>query len=341
MTTTILGFGNPLLDISVFLNDDYLLKKYSLKKDDQKEICKSDMISLYKDIQGLKQHLSSGGCCSNTFRVLQWVLKKKANLFLYGTVGKDEEANILRDSLKLDGVNSRFNEHETMPTGKIIALISGPYRSLVAYIGAAEFFPKNILCSDKDFINLFKSSELIFMEAFFLTNRADVAKYVADLCSINKKILAFNLCGEYIFNIVPKEILYLVRHSDIIFGNQHEFEALMKLLNYASISNMISELLKVTEDKFQYKRIFIITNGPNPVTCYYSNGECFKMMPSHLSDKNIVDTTGAGDAFIGGFLAGMLLSKEIKECVKIGIYASENIIKEIGCTLPKHEAKIP
>lgn len=32
------GFGNPLLDVTVTIKDDKLLKKYNLNSDDQKEI---------------------------------------------------------------------------------------------------------------------------------------------------------------------------------------------------------------------------------------------------------------------------------------------------------------
>lgn len=44
------GFGNPLLDITVKIEDDKLLKKYNLNRDDQKEISVKEMNSLLNDI---------------------------------------------------------------------------------------------------------------------------------------------------------------------------------------------------------------------------------------------------------------------------------------------------
>lgn len=44
------GFGNPLLDITVEIQDDKLLKKYNLNPDDQKEIEIEQMNNLLKDI---------------------------------------------------------------------------------------------------------------------------------------------------------------------------------------------------------------------------------------------------------------------------------------------------
>lgn len=44
------GFGNPLLDVTVKIDNDGLLKKYSLNRDDQKEIPLQEMQNLLKDV---------------------------------------------------------------------------------------------------------------------------------------------------------------------------------------------------------------------------------------------------------------------------------------------------
>ena len=53
-----------------------------------------------------------------------------------------------------------------------------------------------------------------------------------------------------------------------------------------------------------------------------------------LSDDRIIDTNGAGDAFVGGFLAQLARGKSIKECVDCGIWAATEIIQQSGCTCP-------
>lgn len=44
------GFGNPLLDLTVKIENDDLLKQYNLNRDDQKEISSEQMGELLKDI---------------------------------------------------------------------------------------------------------------------------------------------------------------------------------------------------------------------------------------------------------------------------------------------------
>ena len=49
----------------------------------------------------------------------------------------------------------------------------------------------------------------------------------------------------------------------------------------------------------------------------------------------LVDTNGAGDAFVGGFLSQLVLDKPIAECVRAGHFAARTIIQRSGCTFPK------
>jgi adenosine kinase len=51
------------------------------------------------------------------------------------------------------------------------------------------------------------------------------------------------------------------------------------------------------------------------------------------ADK-LVDTNGAGDAFVGGFLSQLVCGKDVAECVRAGSYAAGVIVQRSGCTFP-------
>ena len=53
-----------------------------------------------------------------------------------------------------------------------------------------------------------------------------------------------------------------------------------------------------------------------------------------LPKEKLVDTNGAGDAFVGGFLAQVVLGKPVEESVRAGNYAANVIIQRSGCTFP-------
>ncbi|KAJ6767826.1 ADENOSINE KINASE 2-LIKE ISOFORM X1 [Salix koriyanagi] len=61
-----------------------------------------------------------------------------------------------------------------------------------------------------------------------------------------------------------------------------------------------------------------------------------KLFPVILLPKEkLVDTNGAGDAFVGGFLSQLVQEKPIEDCVKAGCYAANVIIQRSGCTYPE------
>lgn len=51
-----------------------------------------------------------------------------------------------------------------------------------------------------------------------------------------------------------------------------------------------------------------------------------------IDPKKMVDTNGAGDAFVGGFLAQLVQCRSYCICIKCGIYCAREVIQRSGCT---------
>lgn len=79
------------------------------------------------------------------------------------------------------------------------------------------------------------------------------------------------------------------------------------------------------------KRIVIITQGKDPVILV-QNGQIHETPVIKVSSDEIVDTNGAGDAFVGGFLAQFIQEKPIETCIRCGLWAASEIIKRTGCS---------
>lgn len=67
-------------------------------------------------------------------------------------------------------------------------------------------------------------------------------------------------------------------------------------------------------------RTVIITHGPKSTTVVTSvepdNAKVYAVSP--LSDAEIVDTNGAGDAFAGGFVGAYIAGKNLDESIEVG-----------------------
>lgn len=104
----------------------------------------------------------------------------------------------------------------------------------------------------------------------------------------------------------------ILRHVDILIPNETEFTALVNLLPATGLKDF-SETLLLTlgyDDLHALARTFgppvvIITLGKRG--CLVSQESGYTFIPSHK--VKAVDTTGAGDAFVGGFSAGLVKFK--------------------------------
>jgi len=79
-------------------------------------------------------------------------------------------------------------------------------------------------------------------------------------------------------------------------------------------------------------RTVVITTGADPVVVY-SEGKIHKFPVPPMSASEIVDFNGAGDAFVGGFLAYLAQDYPLEICVRAGNYASAAILRVSGTTL--------
>jgi len=98
------------------------------------------------------------------------------------------------------------------------------------------------------------------------------------------------------------------------------------------IALKIAAMPKVNEAK---PRKVLITQGSQP-TIFVENGVVTEFPVLPIAPEQIVDTNGAGDAFVGGFLAALVNGKSTAECIKTGQYTALVIIQQPGCTLPSY-----
>ncbi|XP_006835988.1 PREDICTED: adenosine kinase isoform X4 [Chrysochloris asiatica] len=81
-------------------------------------------------------------------------------------------------------------------------------------------------------------------------------------------------------------------------------------------------------------RIVIFTQGRED-TIMATESDITSFAVLDQDQKEIVDTNGAGDAFVGGFLSQLVYDKPLTECIRAGHYAASVIIRRAGCTFPE------
>ena len=115
------------------------------------------------------------------------------------------------------------------------------------------------------------------------------------------------------------ELLQLIKEVDILIINQEEAAKLANLTNF---------------ELNLFKKTSLISQGGTVVTCG-ANGVMFfgqenKFLESEAFRVEMVDATGAGDAFGCGFVAGLVKWWEVKDCLKLGAANGASQVTEIG-----------
>ncbi len=103
--------------------------------------------------------------------------------------------------------------------------------------------------------------------------------------------------------------LGLLRHTEVLVPNETEFSTLMRMLPRSSARSFAPEdLARLPADHLHAHcralnvPIVIVTLGARG--CFVSQPDVYTRINPH--DVDPVDTTGAGDAFVGGFAAGLV-----------------------------------
>jgi len=135
----------------------------------------------------------------------------------------------------------------------------------------------------------------------------------------------------------------VVPYWDIIIGNETEAEAFAtsegwETKDFKEIATKIAQLPKINTNR---QRIAIITCGADSTIVGYQDGTVKEYSIIPVEEKEIVDTNGAGDAFVGGFLSQYVQGKSIDECIDTGHWLANINIKLVGPTFPKEKIPYP
>lgn len=327
----LLGMGNPLLDISATVKPE-LLTKHNLKSNDA--ILTEDE-AIFNDLTGdYPVEYIAGGATQNSIRVAQWILGRPNATSYFGCVGKDEYGKTLEAKAKEAGVNVRYQVSSEHPTGRCAVLITGQERSLVTKLDAANHFTVAHL-EDANNWKVVEEAKAVYSAGFFLTVSVESMVKVGKFCAANNRTYCINLSAPFLIQFFKDQMMSVMPYADIVFGNETEAATYAEVFNLGTtdvkkIALAISMLPKENGSK---GRIVVITQGSEPVV-YVENGQVSEFPVQKLSADKIVDTNGAGDAFVGGFLAQFVQGRHLSKAVDCGVWAATHIIQRSGCTLP-------
>lgn len=279
------------------LNTDRLFKVDQMAKPGEESI-----------ITGYEEHF--GGSAANTIVGLS---RLGHSVGYIGKLAADEGGRLHLKNL----------EDENVDTNGIIQAKTGRSGSVIGFVDSSG---ERTLYVDPGVNDTLESKEV---NPSYATSSKflHVTSFVGELPFIAQKNLIKSLPSTLI-SFDPGELYSrkglsalrpILRRSFVIFPNKQELDLLTGESYEEGAEELICEGAKIVAVKLG-------SEG-----CYVTDGRESHSIPALPTE--VVDTTGAGDAFCTGFLHGLILGKNIEECGRLGNLIASKKISRSGARI--------
>ena len=273
----------------------------------------------------------AGGATQNSIRVAQWMSGEPHFGAYIGSIGDDEFGRQLRAAAERDGVTPYYYTEGGAPTGTCAVLVHDKERSLVANLAAAEKYAKEHFESEA-IQAVVGGADILYSAGFFLTHASETMVAMGKLAAAAGKVYCMNLSAPFLCAFFKDQMHAVLPYTDFVFGNESEAAAYGEAngapgASVQAVALAIAALPKATGTR---ARVVIITQGAD-ATVIAQDGAVRTVGVPKLAPEAIVDTNGAGDAFVGGFLAHYAKGASIDNAVTAGHWAAAHVLGQSGC----------
>ena len=304
----ILGIGNAIVDVICKVEENFINQNNLVKGNMKLIFDQNEFKNLLSNLKVEKT--ISGGSVANSIVGLS---QQGNKVGFIGKVSDDNLGEKYEIGLKKENVEYIYSKKkEEIPTGTCLILVTpDSERTMCTFLGIAGKINEN------DFtIDAIKNCEMIFLEGY-LWDEGDPKK-AFDKAINNANKVAMSLSDKFCVDRHKAHFLNLVKNKlDITFANEEE---IMSLIN----TNNFDEVIKFAKE---VNKLIVITRGEKGAISIKGNDINEVGVRKNL---NIIDLTGAGDLFAGGYLHGYLNDFSQKDCLEKGTELSSKIIQQIG-----------
>ena len=307
----LVGLGNAIVDNIVNIKDEFL-EINNLEKGSMNLISSDQSQTLLENCKVIKQ--MSGGSSANTVVCLA---ELGNDVQFIGRVKNDQFGDFFASDIKKSKTifNTPPTKEGASTAHSIILITPDAQRTMCTYLGASvEFEPKDI-----DF-SVLKESKYLYLEGYLWDSELAKNAFLkaAQIAKQSNTKIILSLSDSFCVDRHRESFLELIdEYVDIVFCNESEVLSLFKKDKLASCQGDLSSLCELV----------IVTLGSNGSLIINKND--IELIKS-LNKGKIIDTTGAGDIYAGGFIHGLINNYSLKECGKIGSICAGHIITQLG-----------
>ncbi len=317
----VLAIGNAIVDVIADADDRFLARE-GMHKGAMRLIDEAEATRLYDDMGPARE--LSGGSAANTAAGIA-ALGLRAGFI--GQLADDQLGTIFAHDIRSLGVQFETPARgDVGATARCLILVTpDAQRTMNTFLGAAQMLGPQAV----DPVHV-AQAKILYLEGY-LWDPADprAAMYKAmDAAREAGTKVAFTLSDSFVVDRHRSDLLRLLdeRRIDILFANQVEAESLAQVPD-------VESAVAALRDKVD---TLVVTRHEHGALAI-RGGERVEVPAEPI--RELIDTTGAGDLFAAGFLAGEARGLGLERSLRLGAICAAEVIQHYGAR-PESDLKV-
>ncbi len=307
----VVGIGNAIVDVLV-QTDDSFLNAHGLQKGGMALIDEQQAEALYKASgPGLE---TSGGSVANT---MVGIAQLGGRAGFIGRVRDDQLGTIFSHDIR--AVGTRFDTPSATSGATtarcLIYVTPDAERTMCTFLGASTQLEPD----DLD-LSMVRETKVLYLEGYLWDSPAAKRAFIAaaEACREAGGQVALSLSDGFCVDRHRDSFLELVNgHVDVLFANETEILSLYETADLAGALDRVRSSCSTAA----------ITRGADG-SVVMSGDQRWDIGIFGLGD--LLDTTGAGDLYAGGFLHAYTQGESLERCGQLGALCAGQIVTQLG-----------
>src|SRR6202011_5062968 len=306
----LLGLGNAIVDVISLTGDDFLAAQ-GLRKGAMTLIDEARAEALYKAMGPAT--FVSGGSAANT---IIGAARLGCRASFIGKLKADETGAAFAHDIRAAKVDfsTPFAMDGPASARSFVLVTPDGQRTMNTFLGACQ----NLTDADVD-EDIVKQSAIVYLEGYLWDPPAAKAAFVkaAKIARGAGRRVALTLSDPFCVDRYREEFFGLIRSGSvqIVFANESELRSLYQTGDFDTATAQL-----------RAENILGVVTRSERGSVVVTSDEVLAV-PAFPVER-VVDTTGAGDLFAAGFLAGLSKSKNLETCARLGALAAAEIIPQ-------------
>ena len=322
MTWELAGLGNALIDALVVLEDDTLIEELGLVRGTMHPVDHHRWQEVYERVRRRKVTFDSGGSCANTIATLGYL---GARATYCGQVGEDQMGQMYASALTEACGTHALQWSDDRHTGKCLSIISAAdaERTMLTDLGAAVSLP-----SLGDFAGILADTRVAHFTGYTLLD-GPMRQVVMEAMHVAHEagaIVSIDAADPFVVRAVREILWNLLRdYASIVFLNADEAEVLTGLPP--------EEAAPEIAERGQVDTVVVKLGARGSLVL--EDGRLHKV---GIRPVKALDTTGAGDAYAGGYLYGVVQGWTPADCARLAASVAALTVAQVGAVVKDRAA---